>query len=307
MEKPAPNSNSNSHSGLQYYQKSHRKQSSHVSMSDNDSTASPIDLFHSPLRYEEQLQESNSKSPTSKAIIAVDKFYSPQRSPSKPSSSEQLSSAPKPPPPPPQLEHRSSSKVYRNRSSVEEAITRVERVGRRADVEEGEVEGEWKSESSADSTPRHVRVSKAALGFRVCEVIFCLISFSVMAADKTQGWSGDSWDRYKEYRYCLALNVVGFVYSGFQGFNLSYLLATNSSSSGLRHQFNFVMDQILAYLLMSASSSAATRVDDWISNWGKDDFTQMASASIAMSFLAFVAFAFSSLASGYCLCNRNTS
>lgn len=65
--------------------------------------------------------------------------------------------------------------------------------------------------------------------------------------------------------------------------------------------------QILAYLLMSASSSAATRVDDWISNWGKDDFTQMASSSIAMSFLAFVAFAFSSLASGYCLCNRNTS
>ncbi|XP_019154405.1 PREDICTED: CASP-like protein 4A3 isoform X2 [Ipomoea nil] len=288
MEKPAPNSNSNSHSGHHYYQKNHRKQSSHVSMSDNDSTASPIDMFHSPLRYEEQLQqESNSKSPTSKAIIAVDKFYSPQRSPSK-LSSEHLSSAPKPPPPPPHLEHRSSSKVYRNRSSVE-------------------VGGEWRSESSADSTPRHIMVSKAALGFRVCEVIFCLISFSVMAADKTQGWSGDSWDRYKEYRYCLALNVIGFVYSGFQGFNLSYLLATNSSSSGLRHQFNFVMDQILAYLLMSASSSAATRVDDWISNWGKDDFTQMASASIAMSFLAFVAFAFSSLASGYCLCNRNTS
>nr|GMD31469.1 CASP-like protein 4A3 [Ipomoea batatas] len=116
MEKPAPNSNSNSHSGHHYYQKNHRKQSSHVSMSDNDSTASPIDSFHSPLRYEEQLQESNSKSPASKAIIAVDK-------------------------------------------------------------------------------------------------------------------------------YCLALNVIGFVYSGFQGFNLSYLLATNSSSSGLRHQFNFVMDQ----------------------------------------------------------------
>nr|GLL36218.1 CASP-like protein 4A3 isoform X1 [Ipomoea trifida] len=263
MEKPAPNSNSNSHSGHHYYQKNHRKQSSHVSMSDNDSTASPIDSFHSPLRYEEQLlQESNSKSPASKAIIAVDKFYSPQRSPSK--------------------------------------LSSVERVGRSADVEEGEVEGEWKSESSADSTPRHAMVSKAALGFRVCEVIFCLISFSVMAADKTQGWSGDSWDRYKEYRYCLALNVIGFVYSGFQGFNLSYLLATNSSSSGLRHQFNFVMDQ-------ATSSSAATRVDDWISNWGKDDFTQMASSSIAMSFLAFVAFAFSSLASGYCLCNRNTS
>nr|GME03106.1 CASP-like protein 4A3 isoform X1 [Ipomoea batatas] len=37
--------------------------------------------------------------------------------------------------------HCSSSKVYRNRSSVEEAITKVERVGRRADVEKGEVGG----------------------------------------------------------------------------------------------------------------------------------------------------------------------
>jgi hypothetical protein len=38
------------------------------------------------------------------------------------------------------------------------------------------------------------------LGFRVSEIVLCLISFSVMAADKTKGWSGDSFDRYKEYR-----------------------------------------------------------------------------------------------------------
>lgn len=65
--------------------------------------------------------------------------------------------------------------------------------------------------------------------------------------------------------------------------------------------------QILAYLLMSASSSAATRVDDWISNWGADEFTMMASASIAMSFLAFLAFALSSLISGYNLCDRDSA
>ena len=62
--------------------------------------------------------------------------------------------------------------------------------------------------------------------------------------------------------------------------------------------------QILAYLLISASSAAATRVDDWQSNWGKDEFTEMASASIAMAFLAFIAFAFSSLISGYELCTH---
>lgn len=154
---------------------------------------------------------------------------------------------------------------------------------------------------------REDMVKRAELGFRVCEVVFCLISFSVMAADKTQGWSGDSFDRYKEYRYCLSMTVIAFVYSGFQACDLAYHLVTQKHmfSNRSRYHLNFFMDQVLAYLLMSASSSAATRVDDWQSNWGKDEFTEMASASIGMSFLAFVAFAFSSLISGYNLCNRN--
>ena len=57
--------------------------------------------------------------------------------------------------------------------------------------------------------------------------------------------------------------------------------------------------QVLAYLLISASSSAATRVDDWQSNWGKDEFTERATAAVSMAFLAFIAFALSSLISGY--------
>lgn len=63
---------------------------------------------------------------------------------------------------------------------------------------------------------------------------------------------------------------------------------------------------MLAYLLISASSAAATRVDDWQSNWGKDEFTEMASASVAMSFLAFIAFALSSIISGYNLFNHDS-
>ncbi|PON56176.1 Alcohol dehydrogenase superfamily, zinc-type [Trema orientale] len=53
---------------------------------------------------------------------------------------------------------------------------------------------------------------------------------------------------------------------------------------------------------MSASSSAATRVDDWQSNWGKDKFPDMAHASVGLSFAAFVALAWSSIISGYILC-----
>ncbi|XP_051133481.1 CASP-like protein 4A3 [Andrographis paniculata] len=178
---------------------------------------------------------------------------------------------------------------------------------------EDEVGGDTQSRAAVASilkrSEMNMVVKKAAMALRLFEVVACLISFSVMAADKTQGWSGDSFDRYKEYRYCLSINVIGFVYAAFQAFDLAKHLRTGRHifAHPLRFHFDFAMDQILAYLLMSASSSAATRVDDWVSNWGGDEFTLMASASIAMSFLAFIAFASSSLISGYNLCNHDST
>ena len=38
------------------------------------------------------------------------------------------------------------------------------------------------------------------LGLRICAFVFCLISFSVMAADKQKGWALDSFYWYKEFR-----------------------------------------------------------------------------------------------------------
>ncbi|GFS45102.1 uncharacterized protein family [Actinidia rufa] len=151
---------------------------------------------------------------------------------------------------------------------------------------------------------REAMMKKAALGFRVFGVVFCLISFSLMAADRYKGWALDSFYRYKEYRYCLSVNVIGFVYSLAQALDLAHHLFTGKyiSQHPLRYYFDFAMDQILTYLLISASSSAATRVEDWESNWGKDKFTEMASASVGLSFTAFVALAASSLISGYTLC-----
>uniref|UniRef100_A0A7N0T5Q0 CASP-like protein n=1 Tax=Kalanchoe fedtschenkoi TaxID=63787 RepID=A0A7N0T5Q0_KALFE len=144
-------------------------------------------------------------------------------------------------------------------------------------------------------------VERAALGIRVCEVAMCVVSFAVMATNKTQGWSGDSFDRYKEYRYCLCVAIIAFVYSGFQAMDLACSLATGRHliQHVLRYHFDFCMDQILAYLLISASSSAATRVNDWESNWGKDEVTQKATASVSTAFLAFIFFAVSSVISGY--------
>ncbi|KAM3374643.1 CASP-like protein 4A3 [Capsicum galapagoense] len=305
-QNPQPNSNSNSNSSHRNLQ----KQNSHISMSDTESQVSQLDSFHSPLRSESPLRSDepfneprNPKSSPSKAIVALDKYFSPNLT------------LPPATPPPPATERRSSPVVYFSRAVREDSATGVAaKGGVRGDVERGgEVGGERRSRAAVESilerSKRDAVANRVALGFRVCEIVFCLVAFSVMAADKTQGWTGDSFDRYKEYRYLVAVNVIGFVYSGFQAFDLAYSLSTGKHflSHHMQYHFDFSMDQILAYLLMSASSSAATRVDDWASNWGKDSFTEMASASIAMSFLAFAAFALSSIISGYNLCNRSSS
>ncbi|OMO69739.1 hypothetical protein COLO4_28951 [Corchorus olitorius] len=105
------------------------------------------------------------------------------------------------------------------------------------------------------------------------------------------------------YRFCMAVNVIGFVYSGIQAYDLAYQLTSGKQKprTRLRCYLDFVLDQVLAYLLISASSSAAVRVDDWQSNWGKDKFPEMARASMALSLVAFIALALSSLVSGYTL------
>ncbi|KAJ6814169.1 CASP-like protein 4A3 [Iris pallida] len=146
-------------------------------------------------------------------------------------------------------------------------------------------------------------VGKLAVGVRLAAATLCLISFSVMAADKRKGWALDSYDQYNEYRYCLSVNVIGFVYATFQAYAEVHHMTSKKHIIGrpMGYYFDFAMDQILAYLLISASSSVTARTDYWVSNWGVDPFTNMISGSVAMSFLAFIAFAVSSLISAYTL------
>ncbi|OAY30884.1 CASP-like protein 4A3 [Manihot esculenta] len=281
------------------------------SLSSNSDSHSYFESPHSPLRLNSPLPsdqgDPHDESPTfvspmnspgklpplenSMAIVAVDKFtqYTPQPSPF-PQENAAYSQAKAQP-------QTHTPAMMFNKTVREEGppvVGKVRTDGRSAAVES------WR---------RKDRRKVAELGFRIAEVVLCLISFSVMAADKTQGWSGDSYDRYREYRYCLSVNVIAFVYSGFQAYDMSYHLVTGKHvmSHRVRRHFNFLVDQVLAYLLVSASSSAATRVDDWQSNWGKDEFTEMASASVTMAFLAFVAFAVSSLISGYNLHNNGST
>ncbi|MCL7029385.1 hypothetical protein MKW94_012068 [Papaver nudicaule] len=251
-----------------------------------------------------------SEKPQSKAMVSVG--CSPLRSPVEQHKSHETPQDSVPIPKP------SSPAIVVNRSMREElsSMTKIDNgedeiAGNRhtQDVENGTEPRKPKVLSSILRRESKLeRVKKAALGFRICALVFCLISFSVMAADTTQGWAGDSFQRYREYRYCFSVNIIGFVYAGFQAYDLAYSLATEKHvvPRNFGYYFDFFMDQIMTYLLISASSSAATRVDDWVTNWGKDQFTKMASASIAMSFMAFFTFAFSSLISGYNLCTRDS-
>ncbi|XP_026422409.1 CASP-like protein 4A3 [Papaver somniferum] len=255
-------------------------------------------------------QPPPSEKPQSKAMVSVG--CSPLRSPIEHHKYQTTTDAPQdsvPVPKPP------SPVIAVNRSMREElsVMTKTDNGEdgnrHREDIENGTDRRKPKVLSSILRRESKLeRVKKAALGFRICALVFCLISFSVMAADRTQGWAGDSFERYKEYRYCFSVNIIAFVYAGFQAYDLAYSLATERHviPRSFGYFFDFFMDQIMTYLLMSASSSAATRVDDWVSNWGMDEFTKMATASIGMSFMAFFAFAFSSLISGCNLCTRDS-
>ncbi|KAK4375649.1 hypothetical protein RND71_006326 [Anisodus tanguticus] len=206
-------------------------------MSDTESHVRQLDSFHSPLRSEDPFTEPDNPKSPSKAIVSVEKYFSPNLSfPATPSAPAE----------------RRSPVVYFSRAmreSTETAVAKVGSVRGGADVEGGEVGGERRSRAAVESifgrSKKDVVMNWAALGFRVCEVVFCLISFSVMAADKTQGWTGDSFDRYKENRYLVAVNVIGFAYSGFQAFDLAYSLASGKHflSHRMKYHFDFSVDQ----------------------------------------------------------------
>ncbi|KAJ1277791.1 hypothetical protein BS78_04G030000 [Paspalum vaginatum] len=154
---------------------------------------------------------------------------------------------------------------------------------------------------------RVAAMQRTALVARGAAAGLCLAALAVLAADTRKGWALDSYSNYSQFRYSEAVNVIGFLYSIFQFAALAGLMRKNKHliPHPKRDLFDFTMDQVLAYLLISSSSSATARVSDLIDNWGSDPFPSMANGSIAISFLAFVVFAICSLISAYNLFRRD--
>ncbi|XP_047328789.1 CASP-like protein 4A3 [Impatiens glandulifera] len=312
--------------------------------SQSESFYSPLRLespFHSddPNQPPEEINTSPSK-PPSPGIFSVSKFLPPLRYTNHQQKltrqKSELISLPPPPPPPPMFSLSVNEAAARRTQKMALAHKGRPGIGSAGagggttgggigsagggtgeDLEGGRVVTEKRRQErltrpavavappTSPGKGRGTMVKKMELWFRVLEIIGCVISFSIMASDKNQGWTGDSFDRYKEYRYCVAVNALGFAYATFQACCATYKLVTEKQSHILGCYFDFAMDQTISYLLISASSAAATRVDDWVSNWGKDQFTEKATASITTSFLAFALFAVSSLLSGHNLCSHN--
>ncbi|KAM0925389.1 hypothetical protein ACQ4PT_004195 [Festuca glaucescens] len=154
---------------------------------------------------------------------------------------------------------------------------------------------------------RTAALQRTAMVARVAAAGLCLAALAVLAADTRKGWALDSYSNYTELRYSEAVNVIGFLYSVFQFFAIAAHLTRKKHliPRPKGDYFDFAMDQVLAYLLISSSSSATARVSDWIDNWGNDPFPKMANSSIVISFLAFMVFAINSLISAYNLFHRD--
>lgn len=143
-------------------------------------------------------------------------------------------------------------------------------------------------------------VFRASFALRAWALVFSLLSFVIMVSNKHGGWK--DFDNYEEFRYLLAIAILSTVYTGVQAGLHLYHLSTGRRLFTIQNRtfalVDFSCDQVVAYLLISAASTAVpmtNRMRDNVDNL----FTDSLAASISMAFFAFFALAFSALISGY--------
>ncbi|CAD6257096.1 unnamed protein product [Miscanthus lutarioriparius] len=137
-----------------------------------------------------------------------------------------------------------------------------------------------------------------AVALRLVTVVLSLLAFSIMASTRTSAWNAG---RYEPYRYAVGVNVVVCFYSIVQAFAvIRPLIWPSSMSRSASTYFSYCslfFDQVLAYLLVSASSAAASRNHQWVSRFGTDQFSSKINIAVWFSFLGFLALSANALIS----------
>ncbi|KAF9599264.1 hypothetical protein IFM89_036562 [Coptis chinensis] len=142
-------------------------------------------------------------------------------------------------------------------------------------------------------------LKKGSLVLRGLALVFSLLSFIIMASNKHGDWK--NFDRYEEYRYLVAIAILSSLYTMFQVFVQLHQLSTGKELGLAPRTYgliNFFGDQIVAYLLISAASTAVPRTNQ-MREGADNSFTDSSAASISMAFFAFFALAVSAMLSGF--------
>ncbi|KAG8077350.1 hypothetical protein GUJ93_ZPchr0007g5465 [Zizania palustris] len=144
----------------------------------------------------------------------------------------------------------------------------------------------------APEMPRDVAAGdkrKLSVALRVATAVLSLAAFVIIAS--AGAGAGDPYNSYELYRYAEGVNLVVFIYSTLQAVGeIRRLVWPRSTSRSLSsYGVSLLLDQILAYLLMSASSTAA---------FGNDGpFNQKIVDGVWLSFLGLLALAANALIS----------
>lgn len=153
------------------------------------------------------------------------------------------------------------------------------------------------------------------LALRFGSAIFSLIAFSVIISTSEKRIAAGStfyvkFSDYQAYNYLAALNLLSFLYSAGQLVLLAQAKGNILSSPVKSGILLYLGDQILAFLMVSSSSSAATASElsrhglhnIWppaCSTWQLSLFCCKADVAVSMSFVSFLLMLLSSFASGY--------
>ncbi|KAH0632878.1 hypothetical protein KY284_035664 [Solanum tuberosum] len=145
---------------------------------------------------------------------------------------------------------------------------------------------------------REDMLKKGCFGLRCIALLFSLFAFIIMASNRHGDWR--DFDKYDEYRYLLAIAILSTLYTILLVLIQVYQLSTNKEIFSRKNSafLDFFGDQLMAYLLLSAASSAVPLTNRMREN-NDNIFTDSSASAIGMEFVAFLAMAVSAIVSGY--------